>query len=173
MLRLPDEIELVDVPSLAESARGAPPLSPREPRRWSEQPDPPESCSSARTPVRCARGRARDPGDADGRVLREGKGATFGRGLRVPDSERTTKSHEEVVKVSDKATLIIRVSTESLGEGMEPVLMLLWQYLIETSYGALVMAFSTANQQMMGPASRKLYDSIVETGFIGEQPPPS
>ena len=101
------------------------------------------------------------------------KGPLSAEDFRIPDSEQTTKSHEEVVKVSDKATLIIRVSTESLGEGTDPVLMLLWQYLIETSYGALVMAFSTTNQQMMGPASRKLYDSIVETGFIGERPPAS
>ena len=51
--------------------------------------------------------------------------------------------------------------------------MLLLQYLLETRYGALVMAFSTANQEMMGPRPRKLYDRIVETMFIGEQLPPS
>ena len=174
MLRLPDEIELVDVPSLAESARGAPPIVAQGAAAL-------ERAAGPAGVVVIGALRPSDVPAAEREILatltvafsEKVRGPLSAEDFRVPDSERTTKSHEEVVKVSDKATLIIRVSTESLGEGMDPVLMLLWQYLIETSYGALVMAFSTANQQMMGPASRKLYDSIVETGFIGEQPPPS
>jgi len=91
----------------------------------------------------------------------------------IPDSDHTTQSHQEVTKLSDKATLVTHGSREALGEGMDPVLVMMWQYLLETRFGALVMAFSTANEEMMYPRPCKLYERIVESMFIGEEPPPN
>jgi hypothetical protein len=88
------------------------------------------------------------------------------------DSEQKREEDAEVTKLSDKVTRIKRLSRESLGEGLEPVPVLLIQYLLETSYGALVVAFSTTDLEMMGEWGRKLYRQITDTMFIGERPIP-
>lgn len=172
-IRLPDGIELVDVLSLAKRARGAPAVVAQGAAELEQVAGP------AGVVVIGALRPAAGP-EPDREILAtltvafsEIKGPLSAEDFRVPDSEQTSRSHQEVLELSDKATLITRVSKESPGEGIEPVLMLLLQYLLETRYGALVMAFSTANQEMMGPRPRKLYDRIVETMFIGEQLPPS
>jgi hypothetical protein len=38
-----------------------------------------------------------------------------------------------------------------------------WQYLLETRYGKVMIAFSIANRAMMGPRDRKLLEFTVET----------
>ncbi len=78
-----------------------------------------------------------------------------------------------MLKVSDQATLITGANMESTGEGMDPVLMMFEQYLLVTRYGALMMAFCTANERGMPGKAGRLYLRITETGFLGEQAPPS
>lgn len=173
-ISLPDEIELVDVPSLARRASGAPAIVAQGAAEL-------EQVAGPAGLVVVGALRPSDVPEAEREILAtltvafsDGvKGPLSAEDFQVPDSERTTRSHQEVLELSDKATLITRVSMESPGEGMDPVLMLLLQYLLQTRFGALVMAFSTAHQEMMAPQPRKLYDRIVETMFIGEHAPPS
>jgi hypothetical protein len=88
------------------------------------------------------------------------------------DSDQTRKADVQVTKLSDKVTRVKRLSVESLGEGFEPVPMLLIQYLMETRYGALIVAFSATDLEMMGEWGRKLYRQITDTMFVGERPIP-
>lgn len=90
----------------------------------------------------------------------------------IADSQRAVNSRVAVEKLSDTATRITRIGLESPGDGLEPAPMLVIQYLLHTSYGALVIAFSTTNQEMMGRWGRNLYRKIVEMTFIGERPRP-
>ena len=77
-------------------------------------------------------------------------------------------SHREVTKLSDKVTRIKRLSAEAVQGSDEPMAMLTMQYLIETRYGALAMAFSTTRQDMFGGFGEELFEKIMATGFIGE-----
>ena len=99
------------------------------------------------------------------------KGPPSEEDFRVPGSEQTIKSSHTALKVSDQATLITGANMESPGEGTDPVLMMFEQYLLETRYGALMMAFCTANEQGMPGQAGRLYMHIVETGFLGEHAP--
>ena len=78
------------------------------------------------------------------------------------------RSHREVTKLSDKVTRIKRLSAEPVEGSDEPMAMLTMQYLIETRYGAVVMAFSTTRQDMFGGFGEELFEKIMATGFIGE-----
>jgi len=171
-IRLPVEIELVDVATLARSADGAPPIVAEGAAEL-------ERVAGPAGLVVVGALRPCDVPEAQRDVLatltvafaEQIKGPPSAADFRVtgPDGE----SHDHVTKISDKATLITRGRRESLGEGMEPVRISTWEYLLETSFGALVMAFSTTRLDMAYPVPRKLYDSIVETGYIGEEPPPA
>jgi hypothetical protein len=85
----------------------------------------------------------------------------------VPESER---ADQEITRLSEHVTRIRRLSVEALSPEQEPVPMLMIQYLVETRYGAISMAFSTTHDEMFGPSARTLYHRIFETGFIGEAP---
>jgi hypothetical protein len=50
--------------------------------------------------------------------------------------------------------------------------MLVVQYLVESRYGALAIAFSTTRPDMMGEWGLKLFADITNTAFIGERPKP-
>jgi hypothetical protein len=83
----------------------------------------------------------------------------------LPESGR---ADQEVTRLSEQVTRIRRLSVESLSPDQEPVPMLMIQYLVQTEYGAMSMAFSTTHHEMFGPSARALYQRIFETGFIGE-----
>lgn len=173
-LRLPVEIELVDVPTLARSAAGAPAVVTQGAAELEQVAGPagvvligalrPSDVPEAQRPVLATLTVA---------FAEHIKGAPRAEDFPIADSPTTVQSTQDVVKISDKAILINRASMESPGEGMEPVPMIMQQYAIETRFGALVMAFSTANQEMMSPRPRKLYRRIVQTGWIGEPAAPS
>lgn len=71
----------------------------------------------------------------------------------------------------DKVKRTSSTTMESLGEGMAPVPIEVRQYELETAYGALIIAFSTANQKTLGPRLHKLYERIFESVYLGEEPP--
>jgi hypothetical protein len=85
-------------------------------------------------------------------------------------SSESERSDQEVTRLSEQVTRIRRLSLEALSADQEPVPMLMIQYLVETRYGAMSMAFSTTHHEMFGPSARTLYHRIFETGFIGEAP---
>jgi hypothetical protein len=171
-IRLPVTMELVGLPSLARRARGAPAAVAQDAVELEQVTGPaalvvvgalrPTTVAEAKREVLAtmtvAFSELVESLDAEDFVVR--------------DSERTVKSDVEVSRLSHRALLIRRLSLESPGVGLAPLPMLLMQYLLQTPYGALVMAFSTVNQKMMGPWGRTLYRQIVETMFIGERAPP-
>lgn len=171
-LRLPVEIELVDLASLAVSAREAAPIAAQRAAVL-------ERASAAVGVVLIGALRPSDMPAARRPILatltvafsEQVTGPPSDEDLPVADSEPATGSPEGVTSVADKAKLITYSNRESLGEGMDPVPVRTWQYLIETGYGGLVMVFSTADRQMWGKPARSLYRRIVDTTFLGEQAP--
>ncbi len=192
-LRLPSDIELVDIPSLAEAGPAVVAVVGRD--------SPAEGQVAGATaltvvgraaaelgPLAGPAGlvllgalRASNVPEAERQILatltvvfaEQIKGPPSQKDFRVPGSEQTIKSSHQALKVSDQAMLITGANMESPGEGTDPVLMMFEQYLLETRYGALMMAFCTANEQGMPGQAGSLYLHIVETGFLGEQPPSS
>jgi hypothetical protein len=69
--------------------------------------------------------------------------------------------------------LLTGANMESPGDGTDPILMMFEEYLLETRYGALMMAFCAANEQGMPGKAGRRHMHIVETGFLGEQLPAS
>lgn len=84
----------------------------------------------------------------------------------LPESER---AHQQVTRISDRVTRIQRLSSEALGDGHEPVLTLVVQYLVQTRFGALDFTFSTAHQDMFGRWAQGMYRKVVESCWIGER----
>ena len=116
-IRLPDGIELVDVLSLAKRARGAPAVVAQGAAELEQVAGP------AGVVVIGALRPAAGP-EPDREILAtltvafsEIKGPLSAEDFRVPDSEQTSRSHQEVLELSDKATLITRVSKESPVKG--------------------------------------------------------
>ena len=89
---------------------------------------------------------------------------------RETDGDRRT--HTEVTKLSDKATEVKRLIAETVPGQAEPVPILMMQYLLQTRYGAMTMAFSTTNTDMFGTFGRSIFLKVTEMGFIGERPQP-
>jgi hypothetical protein len=73
-----------------------------------------------------------------------------------------------VIPISDKAVLLDRTSLERLDPAAEPIPMLLNQFLMESRYGALSMAFTTTLTGMFSEQGRGLMASIARTGWLGE-----
>jgi hypothetical protein len=86
------------------------------------------------------------------------------------DGDRRT--HTEVTKLSDQATEVKQLIAETVPGQAEPVPILMMQYLIETRYGAVTMAFSTTNTDMFGKFGRSMFLKVAQMGFIGERPQP-
>jgi hypothetical protein len=77
-----------------------------------------------------------------------------------------------VTKLSDKVIQVKRLIAETVPGQADPVPILMMQYLIETRYGAVTMAFSTTNTDMFGTFGRSMFLKVVETGFIGDRAQP-
>jgi len=168
-LRLPTGVELIDMDTLAGSANGAPEFvgdGKQALQRGSE------AAGAIVVGALCG---TQDTGERE--VL-----ATVTVALSdvtgPPDVEAGTetdgdrRSHTEVAKLSDKVTLVKRLIAETVPGQAEPVAILVMQYLIETRYGALTMAFSTTNTDMFGDFGRSMFLKVVETGFIGDRAQP-
>jgi hypothetical protein len=85
-------------------------------------------------------------------------------GLQTPGEE----VQRFVTELSEKAVLLDRVTMLQLEPGAEPAPMMLHQYLMQTRYGALSMAFTSTQREMFSEQGRKLMADISETGWLGE-----
>jgi hypothetical protein len=169
-LRLPDGVRLIDVRKLAAAARGAPAIVGRAADALDRAGEVAGVIVAAAI---CPKPKPDMPLEVLATVtvaLSDVEGPPRVEQYLVPESERV---EQEVTKMSDRVTRIRRLSAESIGPGHDPVPMLMIQYLIETQFGALAMAFSTTHVEMFGASARLLYQRIFETGFIGENPRPS
>ncbi len=88
------------------------------------------------------------------------------------DAEGRLLARTEVTQLSDQATRVKRLGVEPQGEGKEPLPVLMIQYLMQTRYGALAMAFSTTHEGMFGQRAQDLFLAITQTGYIGERRAP-
>ena len=86
------------------------------------------------------------------------------------DSPATLKSQQDYHQLSDNMWRIHRISGESQGEGEEPLPVLLIEYVWQSKYGLVTMAFATTRMDMMGDKPRELFDQIRQSAYIGEEP---
>jgi hypothetical protein len=86
------------------------------------------------------------------------------------DSASTIKSQQDHHQLSDTMWRIHRISGESQGEGKEPLPVLLIEYVWQSRYGLVTMAFATTRMDMMGDKPRELFDQIRQSAYIGEEP---
>ncbi len=170
-VRMPLGIELVDLAQIAAEAPGAPPAVAQGTRAL-------ERVRSGGHVILIGALRPSQPEDRHEVVatmtvaIAAVSRSALPKASEEHDAEGNLTASTEVVELSDDATLVKRVSRESLGEGTEPVPMLVMQYLVRTRYGVLAMAFSTTHEGMFGEGGRKLFLQITKTGFIGEGPAP-
>jgi hypothetical protein len=164
-MRLPVGHQLIDVPTMARSAVGAP-------AGLGAQADALERASQAAGAIVVGALCPVSEGVGEPDVL-----ATITVALSdvagPPSVEEgaayeSPRSHREVTKLSDQVTRIKRLSAEPVAGSDEPLAMLTVQYLIETRYGAVVMAFSSTREDMFGGFGEDLFEKIMATGFIGE-----
>jgi hypothetical protein len=167
--RLPNGLALIEVQKLAAAARGAPTAVGKATTALERAGEAAGVIVvGALCPPRAS--------DAELEVLAtmtvalaDVKGPPNPEDFMLAETERST---QEVTKISDKATMIRRLSVESLDQAQEPVPMLVVQYLLESQFGALVWAFSTTHHEMFGQWARDMYAKVVETGWIGTKPRP-
>ena len=86
------------------------------------------------------------------------------------DSPATIKSDQDYVRISDHMTRIHRISGESQGEGKEPLPVLLIEYLWESKYGLVTLAFATTRLDFMSEEARAIFDTMRQMAYIGEEP---
>lgn len=86
------------------------------------------------------------------------------------DSQATIKSEQDYVRISDHMTRIHRFSGESQGEGKEPLPVLLIEYLWESKYGLVTLAFATTRLDFMSEQARAIFDTMRQMAYIGEEP---
>jgi hypothetical protein len=192
-LRLPSDVELVDIPSLAEAGPAVVAVVGTDSPKEGQVPGATALTVVGRAAVELGQSagpaglvllgalRPSDVPEAERQILatltvvlaEQIKGPPSEGNFRVPGSKQAIKSSHTALKVSDQAMLITGANMESPGEGTDPILMMYEQYLFETRYGALMMAFCTANEQGMPGQAGRLYMRIAETGFLGERAPSS
>jgi len=83
-----------------------------------------------------------------------------------------TRTSTQVTMLSDTATQVRRLIATQVPGQADPVPMVVMEYLMESRFGALAVAFSTTHSGMMGEFGSGWFRKIVETGFIGERPQP-
>ncbi len=167
-MRLPVGHQLVDVPSMARSAVGAP-------AGLAARTDALERASEAAGVIVVGALCPVSEGAGEPDVLATITVALSDAVAGPPTVDEVSgyespRSHREVTKLSDKVTRIKRLTAEPVEGSDEPMAMLTMQYLIETRYGAVVMAFSTTRRDMFGGFGEDLFEKIMATGFIGEGP---
>jgi hypothetical protein len=168
-MRLPIDHQLVDVPSIARGAVGAPAV-------LADQTSALERASEAAGVIvvgaLCPVSEGAGAPDVLATITVALSDVAGPPTLDTSSGYESPTSHREVTKLADKVTRIKRLSAEPVAGRDEPVAMLTLQYLIETRYGAIVMAFSTTRQDMLGGFGEGLFEKIMATGFIGEGPRP-
>jgi hypothetical protein len=73
----------------------------------------------------------------------------------------------DVRRVGDKAVVIDQLSVLPTASGEQPIPMLLMQYLLQTRYGALSLAFNTSDVGIIKDG-REVFFDIASTSWIGE-----
>lgn len=170
-LRLPRGIELVDLGALVDSAPGAPELARRGAAALQRVRE--------KTPVVLMGALRREQADAPGEVL--GTLTVSLPDLPWPPELEEGDEHDpdgrlvantEVTEMTEKAIRVKRMAAEPQGDGREPLPVLMLQYLIQTRYGPLSLAFSTTHADMFGDWGRWLFQEIMLTAYLGEEPAP-
>lgn len=167
-MRLPLRMELVDLDTLAESAPGAPESVAR---------GVDEIAGVAKTAGLIVVGALREPQDDGSTEILATITAAFQSLAGPPDVDELVGDASDDVRpavieqLSDLVTRIDRL-TRYLPPGEDEAHPhAIVQYLIQSRYGALVMAYATTHPGMIfGEDGRGLFLMITETGFIGERP---
>jgi hypothetical protein len=165
-IRTPDGIEMVDAVALVQSARGAP--------AWvGDALDGLEQAVEVPGVVAVGALCATSTHEVLATLtvmFRELDGPLDLEEMMPKDSPATIKSDQDYVRINDHMTRIHRISGESQGEGKEPLPVLLIEYLWETKYGLVTLAFATTRLDFMSEEARAIFDTMRQMAYIGEEP---
>ncbi len=171
-LRVPTGVELIDIETLVQAAGGAP-------ASLGEGADALRQGAAAAGAFLIAaicnvpaQDKPREVAATLTVALGEVEGPPDVEELRLRDSPSTVRSSHSVEVISDTTTRVGRLSLEAFEPDAEPVAMKVVQYLIKNQYGALIMAFSTTREDMMGPWGEKFFLNVVDKAMLGERPAP-
>jgi hypothetical protein len=168
-MRLPTKVYMLDIAELVDAAAGAPEFVDEAQQALARGA---EAAGAIVVGVLCA------DEDSGERELLATVTVALSEVTGPPDvkegieTDGNRRTHTEVTKLSDKGTEVRRLVAETVPGEAEPVPILMMQYLIETRYGAMTMAFSTTNTDMFGTFGRSMFLKTAQTGFIGERPQP-
>jgi hypothetical protein len=163
-LRVPPATRVIDVADLGAAAEGA----PAEIRTQAEN-----LRKLVHTPggIICAAACVARANPAD---LAATLTAALAEGVRgVPDPDKLGASaageplRRDVRRVGEKAVVIDQLSALPAEPGEAPIPMLLMQYLLQTRYGALSLAFNTSDVGIIQDGRQVFFD-IASTSWIGE-----
>lgn len=163
-VRVPDGMRIVDIEKLVELAEGAP--------AWLRERASALQVQAPELTAICAGALIAD--DAPDKVVATMTAALAEAVTGPPDVDLEVPATGEelrrtVTRESDQLVLIDRLSAERPTPDADPIPVLLYQYLMESRYGALSVAFSTTNTAMMTEADgRRAFRNIFSTGWIGE-----
>src|SRR6201996_9461611 len=164
-IRTPDGIEMVDAVALAQSARGAPAWVGDALDGLQQAVEVPgvvvvgALCATSTHEVLATLTV----------MFRKFEGPLNIDEFMPKDSPATIKSDQDYVRINDHMTRIHRISGESQGEGKEPLPVLLIEYLWETKYGLVTLAFATTRLDFMSEEARAIFDTMRQTAYIGEE----
>jgi hypothetical protein len=165
-IRTPDGIEMVDAVALAQSARGAP--------AWvGDALDGLEQAVKVPGVVVVGALTAASTHEVLATLtvmFHELDGPLNIEDFMPKDSPSTIKSDQDYVRISDHMTRIHRISGESQGEGKEPLPVLLIEYLWESKYGLVTLAFATTRLDFMSEEARAIFDTMRQMAYIGQEP---
>lgn len=88
----------------------------------------------------------------------------------IPDPDNALHHSQTQLELSDQAILIthgamLPAPGPGIG-GKEGLLLMMWQYLLQTRHGALAMAFGTIGMDVLGPRTTDLMMHIVDTATL-------
>jgi hypothetical protein len=169
--RLPTVLELVDIPTLAEQATGAPP-------EVSEGAAAIVQAQEAGLMILAGALRAvaepiekRDVLATMTVVLADLHGKPDPQDFVPPDGPRTLHSKVDIEKINDRAWVIERNSAESPGEGEPPMPLFMIEYLVHMDYGMLAVTFTATGHGMGSPWARGVYRNVARGSRLGPEPP--
>jgi hypothetical protein len=164
-LRVPPVTRVVDVADLADRAAGAPAGIRGQAQTLRAMVQAPGGIICAAAFV--AR---EDPADLAATLT-----ASLAEGVTgVPDPAELGASvagetlRRDVRRIGERAVVVDQLSVLPAEPGETPTPMLLMQYLLETRYGALSLAFNTSDVGMITQNGRTIFLDIAATSWIGE-----
>jgi len=96
-----------------------------------------------------------------------------GPAMQVSEPAPGEKVIQRVERISDTETRVKRTSAVTLEPGADPIGLLVDEYLIQTGFGGLAIAFSTTHNGMLGGRGQGFFRAILKTLWLGDAEAPN